>query len=367
MILAKVVAPAGSCPRPTINCVFLQRLLLRTASSISTPEAIDILISLMANMIYNSLSAPSRNPSYASRTAETHAGTTTSWLSLITSPPLDPRCSNHLYSPDGAYHTLIAFDPRLETVANITCYPQEAAKWYTQNNLPFGATIGRVTSLGPMICPNGYTTASTSRKDVTSTMVFCCPSNYDFATAADHGDLYGCTSMQTRRVTVHLAGSPRSIGTLPAGAPSRAPNVGGIAVNGWVFQPSPALTSTLATASDSDIWARKHVGTTSGKFTGLVVGLAAGLFLFLLMLLSFTRRKCFRRNGKADLENTQNAAIATRSVSASDEHVDPNPSRDVALSDLNHSGSRVPSAADTVVRHIEHSKGEGSSTDERTA
>lgn len=318
-------------------------------------------------MIHNSISKASRHPFHASKTAEAHTGTTTSWLPLVTSPPTDPRCSKHLYNPDGAHYTLIAFDPWLEGAANITCLPREAAEWYTQRNLPFGATTGIVTSLGPMQCPNGYTTASSSKKNAASTMVFCCPSEYAFATSADHGSLYGCTSMQTQEVTLHCAGPTPSVATLAPRPPSRAPNVAGIAVNGWVFKPSPLFSSPLHTATFTvDGWARKHPGMTPAELSGILLGALAGTILLIITLCCLIKRKCCCQRAKPDEEGAHGAA---RKSSISDDEADLNPTRDVELSDLDSNGSTLASTADTVVHNIGHSKIEGSSTDdeERTA
>lgn len=318
-------------------------------------------------MTHSNIAVSSGNQEHISQAAETHTGTTTSWLSLITSPPLDPRCSRHVYSPDGAYHTLIAFDPRLETAANLTCLPREAAAWYTQKILPFGATTGIVTSLGPMICPSGYTTASISKKDITSTMVFCCPSRYGFATSADHGHLYGCTSLQTRRLTVHLSGATASVGTLAAGSPSRAPNVAGIAVNGWILKPSPALTLPTATCS-GDVWARVHLGMTTAEFSGIVVAALASVVILLFALAYCIKKKYGVRKGQPEEKGPCYVGDGTRESSLSGDRGDLDQTRDIELADLDPSGSTVSSGAETVVRHIQNWKSEGSSTEyERTA
>ena len=324
---------------------------------------IDIPISIIVSMNQGNIAASGGSQTGVGRTAETHTGTTTSWLSLITSPPPDSRCSHHLYSPDGAYNTLIAFDPRLETAANITCLPQEAAEWYTQKNLPFGATTGIVTSLGPMICPGGYTTASISKKDASSTMVFCCPSHYDFATSADHGHLYGCTSMQTRPVTVHLPGETGSVQTLAAGSPLRAPNIAGIAVNGWLLKPSPAVILPTATLS-SDAWAKAHRDMTAGKLLGIIIGALAAILLLFVTLCFFVKKGLCGRKAKSDEEGTPCVDDGTKEPPLSSDRPEPTQTRDVEMSNLDPSGSRVPSAAETVVRHDEHKKSEGSSTDD---
>jgi hypothetical protein len=332
---------------------------------------------IIANMILSNISSSRRAPVRASKTAETHTGTTTSWLSMITSPPIDRRCQDHLYSPESEDVTLVAFDPNLETAANMTCLPQEAVEWYTQRRLPFGATTGIVTSLGPMICPNAYTTASTSKKDDISTMVFCCPSEYDFATSAGPGALYGCTSQQTQAVTVHSGGATGAIRKLAAGSRSRARNIAGIAVNGWIFKPSH--TSTSARPSETftgDVWARKHLGMTTAEFSGIILAVFVVLLLFPLLIYCLVKRMQRDLKTTSDEEGTHSAGNGTRNFSIRPDQMDFNPAQDVELSDLDSSGTRVSSSAGTVVRHSERSeqhserKTEGSSTidgDDRTA
>lgn len=364
-------------------------------------------------MIESRTSASVAPPAHFIKTMETHSGITTSWLPIITSPPIDPRCGGHLYNPDGEYRTLIAFDPRMDPNANMTCLPPEATEWYTQKNLPFGATTGTVTSLGPMICPCAYTTASTSKKDESSTMVYCCPSNYDFATPADHGLLYGCTSQQTQAVTVHFPASnpPASstIGTLVPGLPSRAPIVAGIAINGWIFNSSsyPTLSSPSPTSTfTADVWAKQHLGMTTAAFAGIIVGAIAVISLFMWTLCFCVRRKYFRPRPDPQPQRADNNAsksetdeqVAIRGAAANDSNSSMrSPSRsdvsrgrslvreaDLEMQDLDPmtGGSRAPSTAHTVVRHStepsntqtqprsEHSvsKNEGSSEEmERTA
>jgi hypothetical protein len=370
LVICKGSAPAGSSSNllSEPNSFNLLRCMMFARS---TPQAtVSILIFIIANMIYSRLSPFSRTSAHASKTAETHSGTTTSWISLITAPPIDTRCSNHLYSPDDTYHTLVAFDPHLEAISNITCLPREAAEWYTQKILPFGATTGTVTSLGPMICPKGYTTASQSRKDVTSTMIFCCPSDYAFASSADHGRLYGCTSLQTRKVTVHIPGATPSISTLAAGLPRRAPNIAGLAVNGWIFDPSPMPTSTHHSSGrlTSDVWAREQLGMTTTQFTGIILGTLAGILLLAFTLYCYIRRKRSRRHSKSAAGGINEAGDGAGDLSTSDDRVDLNPPSDIELADLDSVGTRVPSSTDTVVRHVEYPKSEGSSSDEdRTA
>jgi hypothetical protein len=157
--------------------------------------------------------------------------------------------------------------------------------------------------------------------------------------------------------------------TIVAGMPSRARIIAGIAVNGWAFKPSPVSTSRTPTATtSSDIWARKHLGMTTAAFSGITAGTLAGALLLVLTICLVINRKGSRRKAKADEEHTYGAEHGIRNMSASDAQMELNSVSDVALSDLDSSGTRIPSATDTVVHHIEHSKSEGSSMGEdRTA
>ena len=239
----------------------------------------------------------------------------------------------------------------------MTCLPPEAAEWYTQKKMPYGATTGVVTSIGPMICPLEYTTASTSRKNDASTMVFCCPDEYEIASSAGPGALFGCTSHQTQAVTVHFPGTPGPARTLAAGSPSRALNVAGIAVNGWIFKPSQTLLS--ATPSETftgDVWARKHLGMTTAEFSAILLA----IFIVLLSLppLAYCLIKRRQRILKAKLakEDTHAARSGTLNPTSLTDQIDLNPARDVELSDLDSGGTRVSSSTETVLRHSDHSE-----------
>lgn len=240
--------------------------------------------SIIASMLQNASSAIGPSTTQIGKTPETHVGTTTSWVAMITSPPIDPKCSHNFYSPDRELHTLIAFDPRLNAVANFTCLPREAAEWYSQKNLPFGATNGTVTSLGPIVCPGAYTTASTSQKDDISTMVYCCPSEYGFANPADHGMMYGCTAQQPLPITVHFPANPTaSVERREASLPSKAMNIAGVAIIGWVFRPSLMSTPSLPSAtSNSSPQANQGSGITLNGVFGIVFGILGAMILIFL-------------------------------------------------------------------------------------
>lgn len=110
---------------------------------------------------------------------------------------------------------------------------------------------------------------------------------------------------------------------------------------------------------------------TTAAFCGMVLGSIAVVLLVFLTIYCFIRRKSFAQPGmaKSDEEEIHRA----RKSSISEDQMDLNPTRDVELEDFDSSGNRVPSAAETVVRHNEDSasSSEGSSAadddGERTA
>ena len=105
---------------------------------------------------------------------ETNAGTTTTWIPITTELPLVPACSAAIYSQQGDQGKLIAFDPfyyTIDTTFTTACIPPEATEWWNQ---PINSSI--VSSLGPITCPEAYTTAFNISASSGSTRVGCCPS-----------------------------------------------------------------------------------------------------------------------------------------------------------------------------------------------
>jgi hypothetical protein len=103
---------------------------------------------------------------------ETNAGTTTTWIPITTQLPLVPACSAAIYSQDRG--KLVAFDPfyyTIDTAFTTQCIPLEATEWWNQ-----ASTSATVSSLGPITCPQAYTTAFNISANGGSTRVGCCPS-----------------------------------------------------------------------------------------------------------------------------------------------------------------------------------------------
>lgn len=82
---------------------------------------------------------------------------------------------------------IFAFDINVGLYAdsNLICLPPQATAWWNQGDL---GLIGTTTLLGPVTCPEAYTTATTTVLNSQSTFVACCPS-YVIERASD-GLLY---------------------------------------------------------------------------------------------------------------------------------------------------------------------------------
>jgi hypothetical protein len=138
---------------------------------------------VVTQTISSLLSAPasrtSRRPnmtSVASHPPETNGGIVTSWLPLTSTWPSVAECATGgIYSQIGANGAMaIADDPFYGISINrsLTCLPPFATLWWSQS-----ITIPLLThtSLGPFVCPGGYTTATASVVNDISTFVGCCP------------------------------------------------------------------------------------------------------------------------------------------------------------------------------------------------
>lgn len=110
------------------------------------------------------------------RPAETNGGVVTSWLPVTSAWPSVEPCSAAIYSQVGNIIGLaaIAFDPFFGENINteLTCLPPFATSWWDQQQQTPAQTV---TSLGPLVCPGLYTTATSSILNSMSTFIACCP------------------------------------------------------------------------------------------------------------------------------------------------------------------------------------------------
>lgn len=114
--------------------------------------------------------------SVVSHPPETNEGIVTSWLPLTSAWPSVSQCATGgIYSQLGESGVPIAYDPffGVSLEPSITCLPPAATSWWSEST---GIPLLTHVSIGPVVCPGGYTTATTSVVNNSSTFVACCPS-----------------------------------------------------------------------------------------------------------------------------------------------------------------------------------------------
>lgn len=106
--------------------------------------------------------------------AETSDGTVTSFIPLTTTWTPSAGCETK-YRLDGP--SLMAFDPGygLDVETGVICDPPAMTTWWEQGLLGGGGLYETAVSIGPLVCPSGWTTVAESTKDTTSTAAMCCP------------------------------------------------------------------------------------------------------------------------------------------------------------------------------------------------
>jgi hypothetical protein len=105
------------------------------------------------------------------------AGIVTSWLPVTSAWPVIAECATGgIYTQQGGVGAVaIADDPYfgLNINSSLTCLPPFATLWWGESA---SVPVLTHTSLGPLVCPGGYTPASTKVINAQSTFVACCPS-----------------------------------------------------------------------------------------------------------------------------------------------------------------------------------------------
>lgn len=113
------------------------------------------------------------------RPAELNSGIWTSWLPVTTAWTSQSVCNSAAWARfgikvSGGYWPYI-YDPAYaQSVADsLTCLPPEATQWW-DGHTTIANTITS-WSIGPIVCPAAYTTASTLVVSTSSISVICCP------------------------------------------------------------------------------------------------------------------------------------------------------------------------------------------------
>ena len=121
-----------------------------------------------------------RRSSMSTHSTELNKGVLTSWLPLTTAWPAHPACSTKAWVRFSQIIPSVAewpyiYDPAYaETVDDsVTCLPPRATSWWQGANTHTNPVTSY--SLGPIVCPEDYTTATTTVVSTGSTSVVCCP------------------------------------------------------------------------------------------------------------------------------------------------------------------------------------------------
>ena len=113
-------------------------------------------------------SAMSSQTAYA---PETTTGTTTSYMALTTTftPPVECK-SAYMWE-----ERFVVYDPAygVSVDTNLACGPGAFTTWWMQGHLGKGDT--RI-SIGPLTCPEDWSTVASSIRSKSSTLQMCCPS-----------------------------------------------------------------------------------------------------------------------------------------------------------------------------------------------
>ncbi|KAI1389906.1 uncharacterized protein F4822DRAFT_217909 [Hypoxylon trugodes] len=218
------------------------------------------------------------------RLPETNSGTVTSWIPIPTTHPHQPGCESSLWK--FVPNTIAAWDPGygISVSTSPTCLPKPVTTWWLQDR--FGPIAETVLSIGPVTCPQDYYTATASAKDSSSTLIACCPMEYDFVAFSDPGSTGECTSKLKKGDIVTFA-TKDSGWHVTTSTVTAASNVAAIPVNGWVFASSTnsannceaSVTSALANqmATGNASCEATSGGISSGAAAGIGVGVSMGV------------------------------------------------------------------------------------------
>ncbi|KAH7166525.1 hypothetical protein EDB81DRAFT_782397 [Dactylonectria macrodidyma] len=257
---------------------------------------------------------------------EENGSLVTSWMPMSTAWPSSSGCGDYWWKV--VPNTVAAWDPGygLFVDTDLTCQPPQLTSWW---NADINVDVAKTQmSIGPVICPEAYTTASTQVRVVNGesrTFVACCPSSYSFRFAASAGDTNQCASdLEEGQVISYVTSDADSETWLPVTETlTEASVVWGIQVNGWLFPEETTSVSSETTSASSGSTAATTDATSSqtsaaatqtsdteadsssGLSTGAKAGIGAGVGVVALGLIAVAaflllRRRRTRANSSHD-------------------------------------------------------------------
>ncbi|KAL2012379.1 hypothetical protein VTN00DRAFT_5097 [Thermoascus crustaceus] len=233
---------------------------------------------------------------------ETNHGTVTSWIPLAASWSMPPECSSSFHlSIFPADIALVAFDPgySFSVSSSVTCLPPEIiALWVRGQTEASGIGTSQaptVSSILPIICPDGYYTAKELAVDQSTSVVTCCPLSYS-AMDVPHGAEKVCVSNVAPGMTLAYESYLEDSNSLPntnswtmetttitdSSAVAAIP-ITGLNVKGII--PS-TIPPSFVTSTSSSIPTSPPAGSglSTGEKAGIGVGVGLGAIVLILLL-----------------------------------------------------------------------------------
>ncbi|TQN65187.1 hypothetical protein CSHISOI_10244, partial [Colletotrichum shisoi] len=227
------------------------------------------------------------------------AGTVTSFIALPTvfTPP--SSCST-IYRLNG--FSLVAYDPGfgIDIDTRVQCVPAAVTTWWEQGRLGFNTGEGHTAvSIGPLACPDRWTTVATSIKDNHSTLAMCCPPDYTLANGLSGSIMGDCRSNLLTDAVITYASTHftnRQAWTMATTTIARPTYVGAIAILGWTLDLAASETVSATATSDD-------VTTATTVVPGQVETATNALYL------TTTIPNPFPTTNRSALEATESSAV----------------------------------------------------------
>ncbi|ERF72717.1 hypothetical protein EPUS_04770 [Endocarpon pusillum Z07020] len=208
---------------------------------------------------------------------ETHGGVVTSWVPITTAWPSQSGCDQSFWSYVPS--TIAGWDPGygISVEPTLSCLPEGATAWWNQARL--GPNSNTKISIGPIVCPEAYTTATTSAQDATSTLVACCPSGYTFARLLQDGNTGECVSeLNPGQVITYAVRNQFQSWFLTTLSLESSTTIAGIQLNGWnVATVSSSAIPSTTTASPTTDTSSGNTSSDISENTKIGIGLGVSL------------------------------------------------------------------------------------------
>ncbi|KAI1498314.1 hypothetical protein F5X99DRAFT_393968 [Biscogniauxia marginata] len=225
--------------------------------------------------------------------AETTSGVVTSFIPLTSVFTPTAECTSY-FRLNGP--SLVAFDPGygLDIDTNVRCLPSAVTTWWEQGRFgDAGDGDHTAVSIGPLTCPNEWSTVASSVKDGSSTLAMCCPSGYSLNNGIPGSVVGDCLSDVSSGMTLTFAStSPDNSESWSTATTTLTQDlyVGAIAVVGWntlrdssttSLSSTYSHTSSPATTSEpiiqTSLVMSPRPDSTSSEASGISTGAAAGI------------------------------------------------------------------------------------------